>query len=391
MLRPTVILISVRHEDIGVIVPRSSTVAEIMHSNVRRQVAANRCFGTATSAGTPAATLGLHAGDWVEVCTLAEIMPTLDANGCLDALPFMEEMAKFCGQRFQVYKVAHKTCDTIDAYVSRGMSAAVHLADLRCDGGGHGGCQAGCLLFWKEAWLKRSEEPATARAAQFVASENHTDSLEALAVAACVRSTPSATHQEIQYRCQATELLRATTPLAWWKPSQYVQDLRSGNIGLLQLVRSLAIELYNKLQRRLLSGATYPAMRGTASKPVPHKPLDLRPGDMVEVRSKEEIMATLGPQSKYRGLTFDVEMLPHCGKTYRVLKRVEQIVDERTGKMIRMRNDCIILDQVVCSGLWCRNRLFCPRSIYPYWRENWLKRVSGRDDRSTSDATAPTG
>jgi hypothetical protein len=33
------------------------------------------------------------------------------------------------------------------------MTDTVHLSDLRCDGSAHAGCQAGCLLFWKEAWL----------------------------------------------------------------------------------------------------------------------------------------------------------------------------------------------------------------------------------------------
>ena len=43
------------------------------------------------------------------------------------------------------------------------MRNAVHLEE-RCDGQAHGGCQAGCLVYWKEAWLKRvpadGREPA---------------------------------------------------------------------------------------------------------------------------------------------------------------------------------------------------------------------------------------
>src|SRR6185436_21164080 len=65
------------------------------------------------------------------------------------------EMLQFCGQRFQVYKSAHKTCDTIDSYSIRSMDEAVHLVGLRCDGSAHGGCQAGCLLFWKNSWLRK--------------------------------------------------------------------------------------------------------------------------------------------------------------------------------------------------------------------------------------------
>ena len=35
------------------------------------------------------------------------------------------------------------------------MRDTVYLEDLRCDGSGHGGCQAGCRIYWKEAWLRR--------------------------------------------------------------------------------------------------------------------------------------------------------------------------------------------------------------------------------------------
>src|SRR5438105_7089844 len=98
--------------------------------------------------------LGLRAGDWVEVRSAAEILATLDKRGRLDALPFMPEMLQYCGKRFRVIKTAHKTCDTIGTYKGRSMVNAVHLEGLRCDGEAHGGCQARCLLFWKEQWLK---------------------------------------------------------------------------------------------------------------------------------------------------------------------------------------------------------------------------------------------
>src|SRR5215467_1676004 len=68
-------------------------------------------------------------------------------------MPFMPEMFAFCGKRFQVYKRAHKTCDTVFPIRGRWVDRAVHL-ETRCDGQAHGGCQARCLIFWKEAWLK---------------------------------------------------------------------------------------------------------------------------------------------------------------------------------------------------------------------------------------------
>src|SRR5262245_51326612 len=100
--------------------------------------------------------LRLRVGEEVEIKSAEEILRSLDHNGDSDALPFMPEMLKFCGRRFRVAKRAHKTCDTIDNRGLRRMeNPAVHLEGLRCDGAAHGGCQARCMLFWKEAWLRR--------------------------------------------------------------------------------------------------------------------------------------------------------------------------------------------------------------------------------------------
>jgi hypothetical protein len=65
-------------------------------------------------------------------------------------------------------------------------------------------------------------------------------------------------------------------------------------------------------------------------------------------------------------------MTRFCGRTARVERRVERVVDERTGRMIHMRHPCIVLEGVVCEGAY---GVSCPRSIYAYWRELWLERV----------------
>ena len=83
-------------------------------------------------------------------------------------------------------------------------------------------------------------------------------------------------------------------------------------------------------------------------------------------------MATLDKQQRNRGLSFDVEMLTYCGGIYRVLRRVNRMIEEPTGKMITLKNSCIVLEGVVCRSDYHR---LCPRAIYPYWREAWLKRA----------------
>jgi hypothetical protein len=69
-------------------------------------------------------------------------------------------------------------------------------------------------------------------------------------------------------------------------------------------------------------------------------------------------------------------MVKCCGKVYRVLRRVQHIINEKTGKMMKMGSDCLILDGVTCDGKYHK---LCPRSIYPYWREIWLERVNMDD------------
>ena len=104
----------------------------------------------------------LRAGDWVEVRSKEEILRSLDKNGRLDGLPFMPQMFQYCGQRFRVYQASAQDLRHGLGKLERadGCPNGVHL-DLRCDGKAYGGCQAACLIFWKEAWLKPVSEKAS--------------------------------------------------------------------------------------------------------------------------------------------------------------------------------------------------------------------------------------
>jgi len=108
----------------------------------------------------------------------------------------------------------------------------------------------------------------------------------------------------------------------------------------------------------------------------------------VRVRSKAEIMATLEDGVRNRGLSFDAEMVPFCGRTMRVLRRVERIIEEETGRMLRLRKDCIMLEGSVCTGLRTGlRRLGCPRAVHAYWREAWLQREAPEGASSLAGAS----
>jgi hypothetical protein len=344
----------------------------------------------------------LRAGDWVEVCSKDEILRSLDGNGCLEGMPFMPEMFQYCGKRFRVYKRAHKTCDTISGdYLGRRVSAAVHLEDLRCSGEAHGGCQAACLLFWKEAWLKQADgvPPNSTELQGGVPSGEAAGCTEdAVWKATRVEGT---TGGETRWVCQATELLRFTAPLPWWHVGQYAEDLASGNASLGRMLRAFAYvalkrpnsrfpafrKLYDWVQSRL-GGVPYPRRQGglPAGAAAPAANLELEPGELVRVKAYEAILATLGPTNKHLGLFFDAEMVPYCGGIYRVRARITKFLDEKTGRMCRLKTPAVILENVLCQSCFSSNRMLCPRSIYSWWREVWLERVGADNGQRQPDA-----
>jgi hypothetical protein len=153
-----------------------------------------------------------------------------------------------------------------------------------------------------------------------------------------------------------------------------VKDLTSGNVTFRDFVWYGAIAVFNSFTRRWF-GRRYPHLCGLAGERTPASSLNLQPGEMVQVRSKAEIMKTLNADLRNRGLSFDVEMVPYCEEgSYRVLGRIQTILNEKTGRMMTLPNPCLILDDVTCSGNLSSSRMFCPRAVYPYWREAWLTR-----------------
>lgn len=310
-----------------------------------------------------------QVGQTVWVLGLRDILKTLDVDGKLDGLSFMPEMIPYCGKPFRVSGLPNRTCVERNGIYE--FSNVVFLEGLRCDGGAHDGCQRQCLLFWREAWL--SETPPT---------ESINDADVAAIVAARFR-----TKKGERYLCQSTELADAATKRVEdhpgfgkrWAGDLY--DLRLGNIKPAQFLRHILDTILNRLKR--LEGIdTDNVIRGGLQK-TPSTRLNLQPGDLVQVRSREEIAATLDASGKNKGLLFTPPMLQYCGKRYRVASRLQKMILEETGKMVQMK-DTVVLDGVTCQAWGCqRLNLF-------YWREIWLKGVEP-DSWHSSRSSAPTG
>ena len=332
----------------------------------------------------------LRAGDLVQVRSEAEILATLDQDGRLDGLPFMPEMLRHCGETLRVYRRADKTCAPPVFSGLRRMERTVFLDGARCDGGAHGGCQVGCLFFWKEAWLRPVGDGSTrppGRERERRASPTsltHDDLLRTIRL-------PSDGADEV-FSCQATLLPAATSDLPRWDVRQYVRDVRSGNVpaghaaailsrGVLRVARRRVGRILGRPGPRSAEAGPYGALlpdRSSAPRTAGPRVTDggsgslgLQPGERVRVRSEAEIEATLDAQGTDRGLAFRPEMRLYFGQEFRVVGRVDRAIDERSGRLRAFR-DCVILEGIVCSGDFAR---LCPRAQYFYWREAWLTRV----------------
>jgi hypothetical protein len=303
----------------------------------------------------------------VEVRSLGEILATLDAEGKLAGLPFMPEMQQFCGRKFRVYRRAEKVFLDRLCYVAR-LQQTVLLEGVRCDGQAHAGCQMRCLLFWKEAWLKPAEPTGQ------TASDHPPN--------AALAANPLPISNGERFCCQATELVAATSRLPWWDLRQYFWELVSGEITLRQLVRALFLLACNKV-RRMCGRQRLGLLNGKQTKTVAEA-LGLQPGELVQVKSRQEIEATLDSLGRNRGLGFAPEMLRCCGGTYRVAGRVEKLIVEWSGQLRQVSNT-VVLEGAECDGVAYR---LCPRSCYHLWRETWLRRLPQAADPASGEAVS---
>jgi hypothetical protein len=350
--------------------------------------------------------LDLKAGDWVQVRSKEEILSTLDKNGRLEEMPFMPEMYQHCGKKYRVGKRAHKTCDPMNGLESRRLPSTVHLEGLRCDGSAHAGCQAGCLFYFKEAWVKKVDEHALASSAPVSAQKPLAKgATEEEVLRGTIAPVQPVGAEEPIYCCQATQVQYATTPIKWYDPTPYIEDFRSGNASVWRMFCAFLFWMYHEACglgiglgsamrwaydtfQKMIGGVPYPWRVGRVAKGhrTPSCKLDLQEGEMVRIKDYSEILDTLDDEWKNRGLYFDAEMVPFANGTYKVLKRVNRIIDEKSGKMLHFKNECLILDEVVCQARFAKCRKLCPRAYYLYWREIWVERASGEGSRSAEKA-----
>jgi hypothetical protein len=131
------------------------------------------------------------------------------------------------------------------------------------------------------------------------------------------------------------------------------------------------------LRRRLLN-----LLPGSRSR------LRLWPGEWVRVRPFSEVEATLDQNGSLDALPFMPEMLPYCGRQFRVFRRMDKVHDYYTpgGTGLRRLHDSVTLDDLRCSGAAHGG---CQAACQFIWKEAWLEPIHGyRSDAPPSTIRA---
>ena len=301
----------------------------------------------------------LKIGDWVRIRKTGQIEKTL-VDGRLDGLPFMPEMVDYCDHSFRIKRFASKVCVNDESIEICSLENCVILQmENRCDGSSHGNCDMGCDFIWKWDWLIKLDQPPVADSEPTVA-----DAPEFLAQ--LVQISTHGSEQSNRFCCQATELTHATNRLSPLQFKQYVSDSKLNKVPKIAIVKFIASVLLKKITKQSdnLSGPCRVKTPGS-------KLLNI--GDRVRVKSLEEIRSTLDEKGCNRGLWFDPkEMAAFCGQELVVSRKIERLIDEKTGELRVLKTPSYVLSETSCSGIF---RRFCTRGMLHFWREIWLTKT----------------
>lgn len=108
--------------------------------------------------------------------------------------------------------------------------------------------------------------------------------------------------------------------------------------------------------------------------------IQIRVGDWVEILSFSEIQQTLDTEGHLDHLPFMPEMLPYCGRRFRVSKVVQQIcidgakqVQGESALRSFRGSPVLMLANLRCGG---ESHGSCDRGCSIFWKANWVKPVS---------------
>ena len=179
---------------------------------------------------------------------------------------------------------------------------------------------------------------------------------------------------EVSRECQFNQLVESGQPLS--PVERFVTKTRYRIRYLLRITQKIIANpliIPKKIRERLRARLGHQS----TSAPVIPPPLGLQSGDLVRVKSADEIRATLDKVGKCQGLDYMAwAMDGFCGRQFTVKKRITRFFDERHQRMLKLR-DVVILDGVYCEPdpTLTFELADCQKTCFLFWKEAWLERL----------------
>lgn len=111
---------------------------------------------------TPTEELHLQPGEWVEVKSPAEILPTITVNGFNRGMRYDMEMSKYSGGRYRVQMRVDRLINEQTGKMLQMKNPCIQLEDVYCRAEcteRRIGCPRASNTYWREIWLRRVDAP----------------------------------------------------------------------------------------------------------------------------------------------------------------------------------------------------------------------------------------
>jgi hypothetical protein len=111
---------------------------------------------------TPTEELHLKPGEWVEIKSPAEILPTITVNGFNRGMRYDMEMSKYSGGRYRVQMRVDRLINEQNGKMMQMKNPCIQLEDVYCRAEcteGRLGCPRASNTYWREIWLRRVDAP----------------------------------------------------------------------------------------------------------------------------------------------------------------------------------------------------------------------------------------
>lgn len=143
-----------------------------------------------------------------------------------------------------------------------------------------------------------------------------------------------------------------------------------GKESLVEFARRRTLVLLRRVMK-IYRNWMRPQSDDTAAATAASRVVELEKGDLVRVRSLEDIKQTLDYRGFTKGCMFMGQMAQFCDHEFQVAGKVVKFFDEARCRTLKCKN-LVVLDGVYCNGESVGG---CDRKCFLFWRAEWLEKI----------------